>query len=157
MLQKNVLTLMKKLCDRGHTVLLETSGAHDIAEVDPRVIRIMDIKTPSSGESNKNRYENISCLRPDDEIKFVIGSREDYEWARRTINQHNLGKKVRTILFSPVFPHAGMKGQTTGHAGLESKTLAEWILEDKLAVRMQLQMHNYIWPPSQRGDEGSRN
>lgn len=151
LLQKNVLPLMKELCDRGHFVLIETSGAHDIEPIDPRVIRIVDLKTPGSGECARNREENIGRLRPDDEVKFVIGSREDYEWARETVRKHRLYERVRTILFSPVFRHTGMPGQTTGHPGIEPRLIVEWMLEDGLDVRFQLQMHKFIWPPEQRG------
>jgi 7-carboxy-7-deazaguanine synthase len=151
LLQKNVLPLMKELCDRGLTVLLETSGAHDISPVDPRVIRIMDLKTPSSSESDRNLLQNIRHLHPGDEVKFVIGSREDFDWACRMVSEHGLLNKVAAVLFSPVHPHAGMTGQTAGHAGLDPKLLAEWILADKLDVRMQLQIHKYIWPAEQRG------
>ena len=151
LLQKNVLPLMAELCDRGFTVLLETSGAHDISAVDPRVIRIMDLKTPSSGECAKNYFENIGHLQPKDEVKFVIGSREDYEWSRDIIEKNGLDRKVKTILFSPVFRHPGMEGQTAGHPGIDPKMLVEWLLKDKLPVRFQLQLHKFIWPPEQRG------
>jgi len=151
LLQKNVLPLMTALCDRGFTVLLETSGAHDIAPVDPRVVKIMDLKTPGSGECAKNRWDNIAHLLPGDEVKFVIGSREDYEWARDEVEKHGLQRKVKTILFSPVFRHAGMKGQTAGHPGLDPKLLVDWMLADKVPARFQLQLHKFIWPPDQRG------
>jgi 7-carboxy-7-deazaguanine synthase len=151
LLQKNALPLMTQLCDLGYTVLLETSGAHDIASVDPRVIRIMDLKTPGSGECDRNRLENIGHLKPQDEVKFVIGSREDYEWARATIAAHKIDQKAGTVLFSPVFRHAGMAGQTAGHPGLDPQTLVDWLLEDHLPVRFQLQLHKFIWPPTQRG------
>ena len=151
LLQKNVLPLMASLCNRGFTVLLETSGAHDISAVDPRVVRIMDLKTPGSGECKRNRYENIAHLQPKDEVKFVIGSREDYEWSRGLIEKHGLERKVKTILLSPVFRHAGMKGETAGHSGLDPKLLVEWMLKDKLPARLQLQLHKFVWPPEQRG------
>lgn len=151
LLQKSALPLMAQLCDRGYSVLLETSGAHDIAPVDPRVIRIMDLKTPGSGESDRNRIENIDLLRPQDEIKFVIGSREDYEWACGMIARHALDRKVKTILFSPVFRHAGMPGQTAGHPGIEPKSIVDWMLKDHVPARFQLQLHKFIWPPNQRG------
>ena len=151
LLQKNILPLMSGLCDRGFTVLLETSGAHDISVVDPRVVRIMDLKSPGSGEFAKNRYENIGHLQSKDEVKFVIGSREDYEWSRAIIEKYALDRKVKTILFSPVFRHPGMMGQTTGHPGIDPKLVVEWLLEDQLPVRFQLQLHKFIWPPEQRG------
>jgi len=151
LLQQNVLPLMAELCDRELTVLLETSGAHDISGIDPRVVRIMDLKTPGSGECAKNLLENIPHLQSKDEVKFVIGSREDYEWSRETVKKHGLYRKVNTILFSPVFRHVGLKGQTTGHLGIDPKLLVDWILEDKLPVRFQLQLHKFVWPPNQRG------
>ncbi|MFZ1221351.1 MAG: radical SAM protein, partial [Chthoniobacterales bacterium] len=103
LLQKNVLPLMTRLADAGHTVLLETSGAHDIAAVDPRVHRIMDLKTPGSGECERNLFSNIEHLTERDEVKFVIGSREDYEWSRQQVQQFRLSERCRAVLFSPIF------------------------------------------------------
>lgn len=151
MLQKNVLPLMKSLCDQGLTVLLETSGAHDLSLVDPRVIRIMDWKCPSSGERARNLQSNVGLLRKHDEIKFVIGSREDFDWARKEVLIHSMADKVGSVLFSPTFVTAGAPGQTQGHPGLDSRSLAEWIIADKLPVRFQLQMHKYVWEPTKRG------
>jgi 7-carboxy-7-deazaguanine synthase len=151
LLQKNVLPLMKMLCDTGKRVLLETSGAHDIAPVDPRVVRILDLKCPSSGESERNLASNLDHLTSNDEVKFVIGDRDDYLWARNEVVGHKLEKRVRCVLFSPVFPTAPAPGETSGHAGLESRQLVEWILEDRLPVRMQLQIHKYIWEPTKKG------
>jgi 7-carboxy-7-deazaguanine synthase len=139
LLQKNVLHLMKALCDLKKTVLLETSGAHDISEIDPRVHRIMDLKTPGSGESERNRYENIAHLTPGDEVKFVIGSREDYLWSRQKIEEFQLTDRCGTVLFSPIFGR------------IEPRCIVEWMLEDRLAVRFQLQMHKFIWAPETRG------
>ena len=151
LLQKSVLPLMQQLCDMHKTVLLETSGARDISQVDPRVVRIMDLKCPSSGESEHNLTSNFNHLRLTDELKFVIGSRQDFEWARDQIRIYKLKEKVKCILFSPTFQTAASPGQTKGHPGLESKMLAEWILEEKLPVRFQLQLHKFIWAPTQRG------
>ncbi|MGA9576378.1 MAG: radical SAM protein, partial [Terrimicrobiaceae bacterium] len=103
LLQKNVLSLMAALCDADRTVLIETSGAHDISEIDPRVHRIMDLKTPSSGEVARNLYANIALLNHRDEVKFVIGSRDDYEWSREQIERHQLANRVKAVLLSPVF------------------------------------------------------
>src|ERR1043166_2375981 len=139
LLQKNVLPLMSILCDAGHTVLLETSGAHDIARVDARVHRIMDLKTPGSGEVEKNLWSNIDHLRPRDEVKFVIGSREDYEWSREKVERFNLPARCHAVLFSPIFGR------------IDPREIVEWILADKLDVRFQLQMHKFIWTPTQRG------
>jgi 7-carboxy-7-deazaguanine synthase len=135
LLQKNVLPLMKELCDLGMTVLIETSGAHDISKIDPRVHRIMDLKTPGSGESDRNLYENISHLTSRDEVKFVIGSREDYDWSKKKIEEFALPHHCGTVLFSPIFGR------------IEPKQIVEWILADRLPVRFQLQMHKFIWSP----------
>jgi 7-carboxy-7-deazaguanine synthase len=139
LLQKNVLPLMSILCDAGHTVLLETSGAHDIAPVDTRVHRIMDLKTPGSGEVEKNLWSNIDHLTPRDEVKFVIGSREDYEWSREKVQRFDLPARCHAVLFSPIFGR------------IDPREIVEWILADKLNVRFQLQMHKFIWTPTQRG------
>ncbi|HWB59790.1 MAG TPA: radical SAM protein [Chthoniobacteraceae bacterium] len=139
LLQKNVLPLMAALCDAGRTVLIETSGAHDISKIDPRVHRIMDLKTPSSGECARNLYSNIEHLNKGDEVKFVIGSREDYEWSREQVRKFALGARCGTVLFSPVF------------GKIQPLEIVEWIIEDKLDVRFQLQMHKFIWDPAERG------
>ena len=139
LLQKNVLPLMTALCDAGRTVLIETSGAHDIGPIDPRVHRIMDLKTPGSGECARNLMSNIPHLTQRDEVKFVIGSREDYEWSREQLRTHDLAARCRTVLFSPIFSR------------IEPREIVEWILADKLPVRFQLQMHKFIWDPKQKG------
>lgn len=131
--QPDSLELMRRLCDKGFKVSLETSGAMDIAQVDPRVVVVMDLKTPASGESDRNREANIGSLKPIDQVKFVICDRRDYEWAKAKLLQFNLAARVAEVLFSP------SAGQ------LESRQLAEWILEDRLPVRMQLQLHKIIW------------
>ena len=139
LLQKNVLPLMSMLCDRGHTVLLETSGAHDISPVDPRVHRIMDLKTPGSGEVNKNLWSNIEHLTGLDEVKFVIGSREDYDWSVDKVRAFALTKRCHAVLFSPIWGR------------IDPRQIVEWMLANKLDVRFQLQMHKFIWSPTQRG------
>jgi len=139
LLQPNCIPLLSMLCDAGFTVLLETSGAHDIAAVDPRVHRIMDLKTPSSGECGRNLYGNIAHLTARDELKFVIGSREDYEWTREQMREHGLDAKVRAVLLSPVF------------GKIAPSDIVVWMLEDKLPARFQLQMHKFIWEPRARG------
>ena len=139
LLQPNCVPLLHMLCEAGFTVLLETSGAHDIAAVDPRVHRIMDLKTPSSGEEGRNLYANIAHLTPRDELKFVVGSREDYEWAREKIRGHDLATKVNSVLLSPVF------------GKIAPSDMVSWMLEDKLPARFQLQMHKFIWEPRARG------
>lgn len=138
LLQKNVLPLMTVLADAGRTVLLETSGAHDIAAVDPRVHRIMDLKTPGSGEVERNLFSNIDHLTQRDEVKCVIGSREDYEWSREQVERYGLADRCRAVLFSPIFGR------------IDPREIVEWMLADNLRVRFQLQMHKFIWSPTQR-------
>jgi 7-carboxy-7-deazaguanine synthase len=156
LLQNNSLPLMKRLCDDGFTVLLETSGAHDISPVDPRVRRIMDLKCPSSGEVERNRRENLKLLKATDEIKFVIGTVEDYEWATQQIVEHRLNM-VCPLLFSWVHPLApeqqnkSLKKVPAGQTLVSRRELAERIIADALPVRFQVQMHKIIWPPEQRG------
>ena len=138
LVQEESLELMKRLCDEGFDVMLETGGSLPIKEIDQRVIIIMDLKCPSSGMLKKNLYENIDYLKPIDEVKFVIGTREDYEWSKEIVSKYELDKKC-TVLFSVVFGE------------METVTLVEWILEDKLNVRFQLQMHKFIWDPTTKG------
>ena len=130
--QKNSLPLLAALCDAGHDVSLETSGALDIAAVDPRVARIVDLKAPGSGESARNRWQNLPLLSPRDELKFVLRDRADYEWARGVIIEHRLDTRC-PLLFSPV------------QDALEPQLLAEWVLADRLPVRFQLQLHKLLW------------
>jgi len=156
LLQKGALPLMKALCDDGFTVLLETSGAHDIAPVDPRVHRIMDLKCPSSGEVDRNLWSNLAHLRKTDEIKFVIGTHEDYQWTKQIIEQHRL-QSVCPLLISWVHPLApeqqdkSLKPVPAGQTPISRKDLAEKIIADALPVRFQVQLHKVIWPPEQRG------
>jgi 7-carboxy-7-deazaguanine synthase len=130
---------MSFLCDKDYTVVLETNGHLDIAEVDRRVVKVMDLKCPGSGMEKFNNYRNLEALEQKDEIKFVILDRNDYEWAKAKIKEYDLNKKVGTILFSPVW------------GKLEPKYLSEWILKDALPVRLNLQIHKYIWGPETRG------
>ena len=139
LLQKNVLPLMVSLCEAGRTVLIETSGAHDISGIDPRVHRIMDLKCPDSGECARNLFSNISLLTRRDEVKFVIGSRGDYEWAHDQIRSHGLDSRCAAILLSPVFGR------------IEPREIVDWMLADRLPARFQLQMHKMIWEPRARG------
>jgi 7-carboxy-7-deazaguanine synthase len=153
LLQKAVHPLMTRLADLGYTVLLETSGGCDIAPCDPRVIRIMDLKTPGSGEVEKNVWSNIALLTRRDELKFVLTSRADFDWARGVILEHQLADKVGAILLSAV--HDIPRGsELPGAEGLHIRDLAEWILADaELApkVRLQTQLHKIIWDPTTRG------
>ena len=156
LLQPNALALMKQLCDDGFTVLIETSGAHDISGIDPRVHRIMDLKCPSSGEVARNRAGNIPYLKSTDEVKFVIGTVEDYEWSKQQIAAHQLAT-VCPLLFSWVAPLApeqqdkSLKKVPAGQTPITRLELVERLLADALPVRFQLQMHKFIWPPDQRG------
>ena len=139
LLQKDVYPLMQRLLDEGLTVMLETGGHLSIEQVPNPVIRVMDVKCPGSGESHRNDWSNMERLTAKDEVKFVIRDREDYDFARKVMISHGLADRVRAILFSPV------------HGVLDSRQLAEWILEDRLDVRLQLQIHKYIWTPETRG------
>jgi len=136
--QRDCWLLLKMLCDAGYRTSLETSGAIDIRQVDKRVSTVMDIKTPGSGEMDRNRFQNIELLKSGDQIKFVIIDRVDYDWSRQFIVDNELTGKCE-ILFSPV------------HGELDPAVMAEWILDDNLLVRMQIQLHKYLW-----GDERGR-
>lgn len=136
--QPNCIPLLTALCDLGVEVSIETSGAMDISKVDPRVIRVMDLKTPGSGEESKNRYDNIALLETKDQLKFVICHREDYDWACEVLAEYQLSDHCE-VLFSPI------------HGELKPAELADWIVADNLPVRMQLQLHKYLW-----GDEQGR-
>ena len=136
--QEESLELMKRFCDEGFEVMLETGGSLPIQNIDKRVMIILDLKCPSSNMMKKNLYENLEFIKANDEIKFVIGSREDYEWTKEIISKFGLVKKC-SILLSVVF------------AKLDPVTLVNWILEDKLDVRFQLQMHKFIWEPNTKG------
>lgn len=138
--QPHCVTLLAELLARGYRVLLETSGAYSIADVPREVCKIMDLKCPSSGEMHRNNWANIELLQPHDEVKFVLGTREDYEWAKQICREYALEQRCGAVLFSTVF------------GKLAPATLAQWILEDRLfQVRLQLQLHKYIWPPDTRG------
>ena len=130
--QKRCLILLTRLCDAGHDVSLETSGALDVSMVDPRVRKVMDLKAPDSGEAKRNLWSNIDHLLPHDQVKIVIASRADYEWAREAVAEHKLAERCM-VLFSPV------------HGAIQPRELAEWIIEDKLDVRFQLQLHKLLW------------
>jgi len=139
LLQPDVYPLMQRLLDSGKTVLIETGGHRSIAQVPRGVIRIMDVKCPGSGEADQNDWSNLQHLAPEDEVKFVIADRGDYEFASDVVLRENLAGRVNAVLFSPV------------HGELEPKQLAEWVIADRLPVRVQLQLHKYIWSPQTRG------
>jgi 7-carboxy-7-deazaguanine synthase len=130
--QKRCLALLERLCDAGYSVSLETSGALDVSGVDARVVKVMDLKAPGSGEAARNRWSNLDALGAHDQVKFVLADRADYDWARATIAEHALERRC-DLLFSPV------------HGKLAPRDLAEWILADRLPVRMQVQLHKLLW------------
>lgn len=156
LLQKQAAPTMKALCDEGFTVLVETSGAYDLSVLDPRVHAIMDLKAPGSGEVTRNRWENIPLLKPTDEVKFVLGSWEDYAWAKQMLVEHQLVNRC-PILFSWVAPlgpqqlDKSLKPIPTGHRPISRRELVEAIVQDRLPVRFQLQMHKFVWPIDERG------
>ena len=131
--QKSCLPLLRELCDAGYEVSLETGGAMSVEGVDPRVVKVLDLKTPASGESGRNDYANIALLNPHDQVKFVICDRADYEWARFKLDEYGLAQRVADVLFSP------------SHGQVVARELAEWILADNLPVRLQLQLHKLLW------------
>lgn len=139
LLQADVYPLMQRLLDSGKTVLIETGGHRSIAGVPAGVVRIMDVKCPGSGESHRNDWSNLQHLTNKDEVKFVIADRADYLFARDVVQREQLVDKVNAVLFSPV------------HGELDPKLLSEWVIADRLAVRVQLQVHKYIWSPTTRG------
>jgi len=139
LLQPDVYPLMERLLAAGRTVLLETGGHIDISRVPPAVVKIVDVKCPGSGESHRNDWSNLDRLASDDEVKFVIQDRTDYEFARDVVRNHRLARRCAEVLFSPV------------HGLLDPKSLARWILEDELPVRLQLQVHKYVWGAEARG------
>lgn len=138
LLQEESIELMRRLCEAGCKVMLETNGTLDITHVDPRVIVIMDIKAPSSGHADTNRWENIDIIQDNDEIKVIISDRADYDWAKETLTKRKIIGRYR-VTFSPVY------------GSIDYKTLAEWLLEDRLPVKMGFQLHKMIWGPDAKG------
>jgi 7-carboxy-7-deazaguanine synthase len=139
LLQSAVFPLMSELCDAGRTVLVETSGEADVSRVDARVCKVMDLKCPASGEVHRNRWSNLEYIGPSDEIKFVLADRADYEWMRATIQSRRIAQRTPKLLASTVF------------GKLAPRDLVEWVLEDGLPVRVQLQLHKYVWGPDATG------
>jgi 7-carboxy-7-deazaguanine synthase len=139
LLQDDVYPLMDRLLADGRTVMLETGGHRPITRVPPAVVKIVDVKCPASGESARNDWDNLGRLAPHDEVKFVIQDRTDYEFAREVVARYGLTARAAAVLFSPV------------HGVLDARTLSEWVLADRLAVRVQLQLHKFIWSPTTRG------
>ena len=153
--QRRAFDLIRILADRGFTVLVETSGAVDIAPCDPRAIRILDIKTPGSGESDRNLWRNLDDLRARDEVKFVLTDRADYEWMRTAIAARGLDARMREGRLGAILVSAAWEQprgtEVSGCPGLPPRDLARWVLEDRLQVRMQVQLHKVIWDPRTRG------
>jgi 7-carboxy-7-deazaguanine synthase len=139
LLQPGAVPLLAELCDAGKTVLIETSGEADVSRVDPRVHKIMDVKAPGSGEAHRNRWSNLDHITPRDELKFVLKSREDYEFMRAVVAERRLADRTPNLLASTVF------------GALATRDLVAWVLEDRLPVRVQLQMHKFVWPPDAQG------
>jgi 7-carboxy-7-deazaguanine synthase len=139
LLQEDVYPLMERLLEDGRTVMLETGGHRPITRVPHDVVKIVDVKCPGSGEADRNDWDNLERLARHDEVKFVINDRADYEYARAVITRHDLPRRIAAILLSPV------------HGALDPKTLSEWMLEDRVPARLQLQLHKYIWSPDTRG------
>jgi len=146
LLQPDCVPLAEQLVAAGYTVLIETSGERSVDALPPEVVKIVDVKCPDSGEGGTFRLENLQALGRKDEIKFVISSRHDYEFARAFVDEHGLSQRVGQVLFSPVF--ADPQGKWLG---LEARQLAEWILADRLPVRLSMQIHKFIWDPATRG------
>lgn len=139
LLQEDVYPLMERLLASGHTVMLETGGHRPIGRVPRDVVKIVDVKCPGSGEADKNHWENLECLAPHDEVKFVVANRTDYEFAKDVLSRYNLPARCAAVLLSPV------------HGQLDPRTLSEWMLADRVPARLQLQLHKFIWSPATRG------
>jgi 7-carboxy-7-deazaguanine synthase len=139
LLQEDVYPLMEQLIARGHTVMIETGGHRSIARVPAGVHRIVDVKCPGSGEAHRNHWQNLDAIDHGDEVKFVIKDRGDYEYARDVLGRHDLAARAGAVLFSPV------------HGVMDARLLSEWVLADRLPVRLQLQLHKFIWSPETRG------
>jgi 7-carboxy-7-deazaguanine synthase len=149
--EREVVPLMQRLLDAGYTVLLETSGERPLERVPRGVIKIVDVKCPNSGEADTFHTENLETITLEDEVKFVISDRTDYEFARDFVVRHDLGQKVNTVLFSPAFAKDASGARDTSHCLLDPRELAEWMLADNVRARLSLQMHKFIWDPAMKG------
>lgn len=149
--EREVVPLMQRLLDAGYTVLLETSGERPLERVPRRVIKIVDVKCPDSGEPDTFHMENLDCLNSEDEVKFVLSSRNDYEFARQFVVRHHLGDQVNAVLFSPAFSKEASGARDASYCLLDPRELAEWMLEDGVAARLGLQLHKFIWDPALKG------
>jgi 7-carboxy-7-deazaguanine synthase len=149
--EREVIPLMEKLLNSGYNVLLETSGERPLANVPKEIIKVVDVKCPHSGEPDTFRMENLDCLTLRDEVKFVISDRADYEFAREFTENHGLGAKVSSVIFSPAFRKEASGERDTSHCLLDPRQLAEWILADDVPARLGLQIHKFIWDPATKG------
>jgi 7-carboxy-7-deazaguanine synthase len=149
--EREVISLMQRLVDDGYKVLLETSGERPLARVPAGVIKIVDVKCPDSGEGDTFCMENLETLTPDDEIKFVLSSRADYDFAREFTRRHNLSARVNTVLFSPAFRKDATGARDSSHCLLDPQELAEWMIADNVPARLGLQVHKFIWDPAVKG------
>jgi len=149
--ERETIPLMQRLLEHGHTVLLETSGERPLEDVPTKVIKIVDVKCPDSGEAETFRHENLKNLTAHDELKFVLSSRRDYEFACDFVRQNDLAGKINAILFSPAFRKHAAGTRDTSHCLLDPQQLAEWIIADNIPARLSLQLHKFIWDPAVKG------
>jgi 7-carboxy-7-deazaguanine synthase len=149
--EREVVPLMQRLLDADYTVLIETSGERALEQVPDRIIKIVDVKCPDSGEPDTFRRENLATLLPHDEVKFVLTGRRDYEFARDFTLRHNLAPRVNAVLFSPAFRKEASGSSDTSHCLLDPRDLAEWMLEDSVPARLGLQIHKFVWDPAMKG------
>ena len=149
--EREVIPLVEQLLDADYQVLLETSGERPLARVPKKVVKIVDVKCPQSGEGGTFALENLSALRPHDEVKFVLSDRTDYEFARDFVTAHRLAENVNAVLFSPAFKKTATGSRDTSHCLLDPQELAQWILDDNVPARLSLQIHKLIWDPSAKG------
>jgi 7-carboxy-7-deazaguanine synthase len=149
--EREVVLLMQRLMDDGYKVLLETSGERPLARVPAGVVKIVDVKCPDSGEGNTFCMENLEALSPQDEIKFVLSSRADYDFAREFTRRHNLGARVNAVLFSPAFRKDATGARDSSHCLLDPQELAEWMIADNVPARLGMQLHKFIWDPAVKG------
>lgn len=149
--EREVVPLMQRLLDTGYTVLLETSGERPLARVPQGVVKIVDVKCPNSGEPDSFDTENLEALKSQDEVKFVLSDRTDYEFARDFVSRHNLAARVNAVLFSPAFSKDATGARDTSHCLLDPRELAEWMLADNVHARLGLQVHKFIWDPAMKG------
>ena len=149
--EREVVPLMQRLLDAGYTVLLETSGERPLERVPAKVIKIVDVKCPDSGEADTFHIENLACLTSQDEVKFVLSDRADYEFARDFVAEHRLDRRVKAVLFSPAFSKEARGARDTSYCLLDPRELADWMLADSVPARLGLQIHKFIWDPAMKG------